>query len=1220
MIYSPIIDFCAKLPLKTLVRPAESQTVEGQTACWCPFCRQERVSIKGKTEKVNIGGSETPHFIIYDNEFGGLYSGKGAQRWVCTRTRTSGYGALELYAAIHHITLEGVNLRKAVLGLLKTYGYTEEQIREQFPTEHPYTHDLRGIADQPQEIFSYLDKTDFTPQELLSIGCEVTTSKGIHHYSFGDDFNTEMLISDFRTYALVSATLPAVSRGGEAVSEIIYGTPFSPLFITFLTPEEDCGMIWRPALDSDPWVFSNNEEHTVAKVSKWLAGDKVFTYATEHHDSASNAFHAAIAKLEPDESYNETKQEWIEQTDPKTGDLNGKFEQEEVPIATDQLKAREIIFCYTPQDAIATYYTLRKHRLNHPNNDSLQKNCWQHVAFLAGKSGFIYCEHGEWKKREVRFNHMQLRKMQRFADKVTILFPQTRKATHEVYQICQRYHSMALAQLPDTFRQPHHRNTQYIFCHQPSSVRDFLLSYIMGAESYRYDDDLGTRFFSIVKNALDTNPIERQEKRNKNNVLKEVYYTINTAKLWLFMATEGFFRAIDPLSKNTIGEYIVRSGNFIRSIDERSVVKETFARLKQYASIVSPDSHTAELMTIGIDRATKEINLNTITGLPETELNYKFASAKYSYFFFLNTAVLVTADLITCIPYDDLDIDVPYEKVRPFNFKIPQIALPNIIDNPELQERKAALEDKKAEVDENGNPRFTTRETSQMERELREWAKLHQYVVQWPSEREAELDPAVRLIRCFANKNWELEEDRIRYGKSLTHEEQLDLNARFLNFVFSIGTTCWGYHGTQANVFPYIMENTVRDERHATGGSGKSAIVNIFIASARNVLAVDCKKFERPGDERFALAQFRLHIHDVVHMEDLPSKWPLKFVYNWVTGGVTMERKHEDQEKYKLNDSPCFVVSSNYPPSDTDDSTLGRLCRTPISDRFCRENDDKGIAARLITDVMPDYAPTGIEDIPNRTQIRMAYFCMFATQFVIRHPYPCNAPNKDTLYRQIVNDTSQAFVDWAEWYFGNEKIYGHVEDLASCFLTYMRDFECPSRELENKFSLSKFYANCQAYCQNNGILMNPDHLFKTGSKAAKAKRLKWFKLTMWKKLEFFTWRQNKSWENHLYVSAKYVREKESQQNTGVIFFRIGVDKVFADYDELKAYQTEYMSHEDPMPVIDEETGEPVTWNEMELYYRQTQNPHAVPPNDILERWKAGRIQTVTAPEEEEMPF
>ena len=61
-----------------------------------------------------------------------------------------------------------------------------------------------------------------------------------------------------------------------------------------------------------------------------------------------------------------------------------------------------------------------------------------------------------------------------------------------------------------------------------------------------------------------------------------------------------------------------------------------------------------------------------------------------------------------------------------------------------------------------------------------------------------------------------------------------------------------------------------------------------------------------------------------------------------------------------------------------------------------------------------------------------------------------------------------------------------------------------------------------------------------------------------------------------------------------------------------------MSHDDPMPVIDEETGEPVTWNEMELYYRQTQNPHSVPPNDILERWKAGQAQTVE--EEEEMPF
>jgi hypothetical protein len=94
--------------------------------------------------------------------------------------------------------------------------------------------------------------------------------------------------------------------------------------------------------------------------------------------------------------------------------------------------------------------------------------------------------------------------------------------------------------------------------------------------------------------------------------------------------------------------------------------------------------------------------------------------------------------------------------------------------------------------------------------------------------------------------------------------------------------------------------------------------------------------------------------------------------------------------------------------------------------------------------------------------------------------------------------------------------------------------------------------------------------------------------------------------------------RESQKNTGVIFFRSGKDHVFNDYDELKAYQTEYMSHDDPMPVIDEDTGEPVTWNEMESYYRQTQNPHSVPPNDILERWKAGQAQTVE--EEEEMPF
>lgn len=70
MIYDPLIDELAALPLNLLVTPADQQTEEGQTACWCPFC------------KGNAGS--TPHFIIYNRKRGGLY-GKPVEHWFCTR-------------------------------------------------------------------------------------------------------------------------------------------------------------------------------------------------------------------------------------------------------------------------------------------------------------------------------------------------------------------------------------------------------------------------------------------------------------------------------------------------------------------------------------------------------------------------------------------------------------------------------------------------------------------------------------------------------------------------------------------------------------------------------------------------------------------------------------------------------------------------------------------------------------------------------------------------------------------------------------------------------------------------------------------------------------------------------------------------------------------------------------------------------------------------------
>lgn len=90
-------------------------------------------------------------------------------------------------------------------------------------------------------------------------------------------------------------------------------------------------------------------------------GDKVFTYAMDHRDSNTTGVHAAISKWQPDEVYTKSKKKWVE-NELKDGTPKGTFHQEDEEIPAAAIKAQNIIFCRTPEDAISIYYAMRSLR------------------------------------------------------------------------------------------------------------------------------------------------------------------------------------------------------------------------------------------------------------------------------------------------------------------------------------------------------------------------------------------------------------------------------------------------------------------------------------------------------------------------------------------------------------------------------------------------------------------------------------------------------------------------------------------------------------------------------------------------------------------------------------------------------------------------------------------------------------------------------------------
>lgn len=1239
MFYHPIIDTLASQPLTYLVTPAAEQKIEGQTACFCPFCRQKRVAGAGGVTKQNQNGSETPHFIIYHQMKGGVYGsndGQGVERWQCTRTGRRGYGALELYAAIHGLTLEGEDLRRACFGFLRDHtSMSIDEIRERWPElmrpedkDSLNTWSRLGVytieEKREQQQFTFIPRADSSPQELHALGCEVTqAADGTIRFSWDGSegqsssaFTPKDIIRDFRIRALDRCTLPTTWVKGEAKTYTLVSTPWCPLYVCFAGPsinqhgEGLVGCVFAPTLaniqtgnqPAFPIVFSNDEGHTVAKVSKWLGGDATFCYAMDHRDSESTAVKAAIDYVGAGESVAKTRQQWEPQLD-KDGLPTGKMKLETVEIPDRELKARHIIHCLTPQDALSTYYTLQALRESRMSfNDGkdaaatetqtqMQQTCWYHVSFLLGRGKFWWLDHGEWKQSNVEFGTVQHNKLARFADTIYLLYPNDLKSNRLARAISRRFRDIYMAQLPETFHENIHWRQSRIFGHIPFSVRDFVLAYkMMDEQAFQYDRDFRKFFRTILQGALTSCPLERKEKRDRNNAVKEVYYVVDPATVWVFMAGEGYFRDVETDTDDKIGRYVRVEGCFVDSLDADSMVARTFECMRDYARDNAPSTEEFRLMLQGIARATKEVNSKTIASLPSIHIDYESGyGPQVEHFFFANCALRITPKEIRTVSYEDIDFNVDRREQMPWNFSMPMTEPFSITENPEYIERAKAINDKAEEKDDMGLPLYSLQQISAMRSDLMQWGLQYRWLVDWKGKEPKEMWRPLQVLRGFANVEWE-EEDRLSHeGKTFSPVQQSMLNAHFANLIFCLGRVMWRYRTNKSNCVPYLLEDMVKGADVAQGGSGKSSFVKVFAGSACYIYDVDCKDLQPGKEMSFQLSEYVPHRHRIVHWEDWAKSMPLKAIYNYATSGFGWQKKFVDKKTVDINEGPGHIISSNYPISDTDDSTLRRFVMGSFSNRFCGENPLKNKPARFISDVMPDFNASKPELLNPSTRNQIIFMDALAVQFAMANDTIVNAPNENTKLRTLERTLTEAFVAWASYFFGQPAVYGIPIDLSSALEEYKREFTDASVARKEDFALATFKKRVHQYCEFAQIEYNPPHLLRNKKDIAQ----KCFHFNTWCEKKYFfghPWDQHASYQyqgmdGQTYrcdIQPKVVREI-GRSDSVYYFYRKGVDKVPESYEKLREQQRAFLSKPDPMPIIDPQTGDPVFITDQERY-------------------------------------
>ena len=1180
MIFHPIINRLANIDLTSLVKPADEQRFDGQTACFCPFCQKN-------AQGDDMGKSgQTPHFIIYNNERGGLYNGvgvddnrmaqHGAQRWMCTKTGKTGYGAIELYAAIHNLPMHGQNLQRICKALVTRYYGDNDNVRAAFPEVFGKM-DYRTIAPQTIETFSFMPKTDFNPQELASLGCEVTLNKGVPSFGFGKDFSTKMLNDDFRIYAVDKVTLPNVVRDGQQVSEIIYGTPWNPLFVCFATdvigPQGSCGCLFRPAMKSEPIVFSTCDDHTVRKVSKWLMGDMVFNYAVEHRDSSTTAVHAAIEKYQPDEQYTETKEVWVENKD-KDGTPRGTYHAEQEPIKTSDIKARNIVFCRTPEDALSVYYAMRSLRIDKQEGDQhFQKHCWYHVAFSIGRKNFWYIDRGEWRQEKLDFNAVQYQKMNRFAERVLMIYPNDIASQRDCGAIATKYSDIHYAMLPDAFRIRYNQRWQWLYGCTPRSVRDYMIAYRMTDEdNFKFDHDLRLPLYSRLRGAKNTDPFEIEYPRDpRSGKPKPATCKVSPTKVWLFMTARGYYRMIDPESTDLMGQYIHLDRCFVEYIDAKSIIQAAKVLLLEFIEQSWRHSDNEQrLMSDCANLIDKTFTEKSAGGLQSMVIKFADAfDAKTEYFYFRNVALKITPDAILPVSYDKINFFIPALARKPYDFTMRIFKTPFVItESQEYLDRLNVINQKDAMRNEDGSPVFSTFEIGQMRADLEEWSQTYRWNVDWLGQREQDLWPILRVVRGCSNVLWEHEQEAVRNHHELTDTEQAIISSHFANMLSCIGRLCYRSWDDMQTICPYLLEDNIQDEKQASGGSGKSVMVNLVVGTAVNVLKVDMKEFLTVADAKFCLSDLLIYPGKfrVVHWEDKPKSFPMKYFYNKITSGMKVEKKFGDPVLFKMEDSPLNVITSNSPLTDDDDSTIGRFPLVSFSDRFARANPQKRKPARSPKDVMRNFRmePEHLTDTDRNQTI---YLCALAVQFLMRYHTFAIAPQENVRRRQMVQKLTESIVRYFEWFFSRDEVFGVPVCTDDMFNEFMRDWADASEGKSKEYSRATFKKKIYDYCENMSITCNPKHLFENDSD----KQRKCFKLQAWVTQEYFVGRE---WENDNTIEPKFIRYLQTSKHV-FFFYRPGKDEVPKDYKELKRIAKEYADRPDPLPYRDE-AGNPVS--------------------------------------------
>ncbi len=406
-----------------------------------------------------------------------------------------------------------------------------------------------------------------------------------------------------------------------------------------------------------------------------------------------------------------------------------------------------------------------------------------------------------------------------------------------------------------------------------------------------------------------------------------------------------------------------------------------------------------------------KLEQSTLETIEQKDFDDKSFGEDFDHFFFENCAVRVSAEGIKTVPYGQMKQWTNSEAILAGNFTLQPQAW-HVVVNPmyetELKRHEGIM-----------SAAATPAERAQENMRWDSWSSLWHYLLKLDRP-IGEMPVHFRFLYNTCRIFW----DKETCGEELTETERQVQDMYMIAMLHALGSALVRHRSANRQQFVHITDNGTRREDLASGGTGKTAILEL-LGLMRRVLKIDGKALEG-GNITLTqeLDKVVPGLQSIVAIDELPQGFSPKTLYNY-TLSLTSRGLYRSSVVLEGDDLPKFVVASNEQLDLSSDSTSRRTYQVLVSDWYHPRSMDGARPAHTPAD---DFRKEGLKEVARNLKPALLNevrnLLAGCTQLFFQLPDETIRPPRDSraLLRQaLAASRDEQFTRWIAEYLADSR-------------------------------------------------------------------------------------------------------------------------------------------------------------------------------------------------------